>query len=402
MRRGLNRHNVPVLVRTATGSIALLLCALCVSAVNSRSGAARLDAAGREAPPQPPRTGPAPAGYRQAVPPYTFQFPRDHAAHPEFQTEWWYYTGHLYSGDRRFGYQLTFFQVGIDPKRKQSRSAWALHTLYFGHFTVTDENGQTFRFTEEVSRPALGMAGAETDRYRVWLHDWTAELLPDNRTHLLRAASKDYGIDLRLTSAKPPVIHGFNGVSQKSDGVGRASHYYSLTRLETAGKLTLAGKEYPVTGLSWMDHEFGSNQLTSEQWGWDWFSLQLDNGRELMLYVLRLKNGGVEPMSSGTVVNADGTWKHLPVSAYRIDVTRRWKSPKSGSDYPAGWVARVPGEKLELRITPAMADQELVTEGIGVNYWEGSVRVEGTDQGRPVRGAGYVELTGYSGPVPGI
>ena len=340
--------------------------------------------------------------YRQAVPPYEFRFPRDHGAHPAYQTEWWYYTGHLYSGSRSFGYELTFFQVGIDPRRKASKSAWALHTLYFAHFTVTDEGGRKFHVAEEVSRPALDMAGARTDRYHVWIHDWFAKLLPDDRTHHLSAAGEEFAIDLQLTPRKPPVIHGFNGVSQKSAGVGRASHYYSMTRLETRGTLTLGRERLPVTGLTWMDREFGSNQLTEEQAGWDWFSLQLDDNRELMLYVLRLKDGRVEPLSSGTLVNADGTWKHLPLSTYQIRATDRWRSPKSGAVYPSAWTVRIPGQGLELRLTPTIPDQELVTEMMGVTYWEGSIRVEGRDRGKPVRGVGYVELTGYAGETPGI
>jgi predicted secreted hydrolase len=333
--------------------------------------------------------------YKQAVPPYRFRFPRDHAAHPDYQTEWWYYTGRLRSGNRRFGYELTFFQVGINPWLKQSRSAWALHTVYFAHLALTDENRRVFRFTEEVTRPALGMAGSKTDRYHVWLHDWSARLLSDDRTHHLLAAGPEFGIDFKLSPKKPPVTHGHDGVSQKSAGVGRASHYYSLTRLETEGTLTVNGERLPVTGLSWMDHEFGSNQLAEDQAGWDWFSLQLDDGRELMLYRLRLKDGGVEPYSSGTLVQRDGTWKHLPLSAYEIRPTGQWKSPKSGAVYPHGWEIRVPQEGIALKVEPTLAEQELVPEGVAVRYWEGSVRVTGT-----ATGGGYVELTGYSREIP--
>jgi len=341
--------------------------------------------------------------FKQAVPPYQFRFPRDHAAHPEYQTEWWYYTGHLYSGARKFGYELTFFQVGVNPWRKTSRSAWALHTIYFAHFTVTDENNQRFDFTELTSRPALGMAGSRTDRYRVWIHDWSAGLLSNQRTHQLKASSPKFAVDLTLDSAKPPVVHGYGGVSQKSAGRGRASHYYSLTRLETQGTLTLNGERLPVTGLSWMDHEFGSNQLTEQQTGWDWFSLQLDDRRELMLYRLRLKDGSVEPLSSGTLVQADGTWKHLPLSAFQIQAGKTWKSPKTGATYPAEWHVQVPAENLDLQLSPTVPDQELVTESSGgVRYWEGGVRVTGKSRGKQVGGVGYVELTGYTREVPRI
>lgn len=341
--------------------------------------------------------------FKPALAPYRFVFPRDHAAHPDYRTEWWYYTGHLRSGERRFGYQLTFFQVGVDPRRRASRSAWALHSFYFAHFTVTDEARGRFRFAEEVSRPALGMAGADTERYHVWLHDWSAGLQPDDVTHHLEAQRPDYAIALDLTPEKPPVIHGAGGISQKATGPGRASHYYSLTRMATRGTLTLDGERLPVTGLSWMDHEFGSDQLSPEQVGWDWFSLQLGDRRELMLYLIRRRDGSLEPVSSGTLVEPDGTWRHLPLTAFHVTPTVEWTSPATGGRYPAGWQVSVPSAAIDLRVTPTLADQELTPGGlVDVRYWEGSVRVEGQEHGKPVDGVGYVELTGYAGDTPGL
>jgi predicted secreted hydrolase len=388
--------------RALTACLALLLLGGLALAQAQRAGTPALHPSPTSSPAAAPAEPLTPSGYRLALPPYRFHFPRDHAAHPDYQTEWWYYTGHLRNGQRTFGYELTFFQVGIDPELKKSRSAWVLHTLYFAHFTVTDENRNRFRVTESVSRPALGMAGSETARYHAWIHDWSAELLPDDRTHRLRAAGPGFAIALDLTPQKPPVIHGFGGVSQKAAGRGRASHYYSLTRLATQGRLTLNGETLPVTGLSWMDHEFGSNQLGADQAGWDWFSLQLDDGRELMLYLMRLKSGGVDPVSSGTWVHADGTWQHLARSEFQVTSTGTWQSPATHGRYPAGWTVRLPAEGLELTVTPTVADQELAPELIPVRYWEGSVRVEGRQGGRTVRGAGYVELTGYSGAPPGV
>ncbi|MBM3261909.1 MAG: FtsX-like permease family protein [candidate division Zixibacteria bacterium] len=342
------------------------------------------------------------SGYRLAVAPYTFVFPRDHASHPEFRTEWWYYTGHLFGDGRSFGYELTFFQVGINPARRASPSRWALHTLYFAHFAVTDQNGNRFYHTENIARPALDMAGALEDRYRVWIGDWSAGLT-DSTTHRLEASSAMATISLDLKPEKPPVIHGHDGVSRKAEGEGRASHYYSLTRMATSGTLTLNDKKIPVTGLSWMDHEFGSNQLTPQQQGWDWFSIQLDNRRELMLYLMRRKDGTYEPVSSGTVVDTDGSWRHLDRSGFEIAPTGTWESPYTRAAYPSGWTVRVPSEGMELTVTPTVKNQELGTGSlIGVVYWEGSVKVEGKDQGNPVRGLGYVELTGYAGRVPGI
>ena len=340
--------------------------------------------------------------YQQAVPPYVFAFPRDHAAHPDYRTEWWYYTGHLNSGGKSFGYELTFFRVGINPALRTSPSRWALHTLYFAHFAVTDEKGNRFFHQENIGRPALDMAGAREDRYRVWIGDWSAELL-DSTIHHLRAVMTGGSISLALRPEKPPVIHGHDGVSQKSEGIGRASHYYSLTRMATKGTLILDGKSFKVDGVSWMDHEFGSNQLTQDQQGWDWFSVQLDNRRELMLYVMRKKDGSIEPTSSGTIVDADGSWRHLPLEAFQITGTGTWRSPHSKGVYPSGWEISVPSEQIKLRLTPTVQDQEIGANSlIGVIYWEGSVAIEGTDRGQPVKGNGYVELTGYAGRVPGI
>lgn len=342
-------------------------------------------------------------GYRHAVPPWRFEFPRDHASHPEFQTEWWYYTGHLDSGNRSFGYELTFFRVGLDPARRASPSVWAPHTILFAHFALTDIAGRKFRFDERILRPALGMAGADSSRYHVWIDDWSAGLEDDGRTHRLSAKSKAFALDLALRSDQPPAIHGDQGVSRKSSGVGEASHYYSMPRLASTGTLVLEGRRFEVRGATWMDHEFGSGRLAASLVGWDWFSLQLDDGRSLMLYVLRRKDGGIEPASSGTLIETGGRTRHLPLEAFETRTTMRWKSPRTGATYPSGWTVRVPSAALELEVTPELADQELVTGGAaGVVYWEGAVSVTGRAGDRPVRGRGYVELTGYAGRTPGL
>uniref|UniRef100_A0A832I3P1 Carotenoid 1,2-hydratase n=1 Tax=Eiseniibacteriota bacterium TaxID=2212470 RepID=A0A832I3P1_UNCEI len=342
-------------------------------------------------------------GYRLAVPPWRFEFPRDHAAHPEFQTEWWYYTGHLRAGGRWFGFELTFFRVGLDPARRASRSAWAPHTLHFAHAALTDERGRRFRFDERAARPALGMAGADSARLRAWIGDWSAELLPDGRTHRLRAPARDFALALDLAPLKPPAAHGADGVSQKSAGEGRASHYYSLTRLAARGTVTVDGVEHAVEGTAWMDHEFGSSQLAPDLVGWDWFAVQLEDGRELMLYRLRREDGSDEPHSSGTLVARDGRATHLPREAFSIEATGAWTSPHSGATYPSGWRLRVPRAGLDLALEPTLADQELRTGGpAGVTYWEGAVRVTGAAAGAPARGRGYVELTGYAGRAPGF
>ena len=333
--------------------------------------------------------------FRRALPGYVHRFPADHAAHPEFRTEWWYYTGHLTTEKgRNFGFQLTFFRHALRPLSTQSPSRWAIHTLYFIHFAITDEKGDTYRFQEKVSRGALDMAGADPETYHVWVQDWEVRL--QKKIHRLKAGKEDMGIDLTLVPAKGAVIHGINGVSQKAVGKGYASHYYSLTRMQTTGVLHWQGHSYEVTGQAWMDHEFGSNQLRDYQVGWDWFSVQLDNQTELMLYVIRHRGGQADSTSSGTLIHPDGSSEHLLLSTFQVETLESWRSKKSGTIYPSGWRLTVPGKKLELKLVPTVKDQELTTrKSTLVNYWEGSVRVKGSFDGKKVRGKGYVELTGY-------
>ena len=352
-------------------------------------------------------------GYRLAVPRFTFRFPADHAAHPSFRTEWWYYTGHLDGTSQEparsrvralpragFGYECTFFRVAL-PVREPSRSAWRARDVIFMHLALTDEKAGVFRHFSTASRAALALAGADSTRYAVWLGDAGAGLAPDGRTHLLHGSGRDFGLALQLLPAKPPVAHGSGGVSQKTAGRGNASHYYSITRMTTRGHIVRGSDTIAVAGSSWMDHEFGSGRLGHTHTGWDWFSVQLEDGRELMLYRLRLREGGVEPLSSGTLVAADGSARHLALAEFDTRATGTWKSPHTGGTYPSGWVVRVPGEHLELVLEPTVLDQELVVASMGgLAYWEGSVRVRGTSGGTPVGGRGYVELTGYAGVSP--
>jgi predicted secreted hydrolase len=334
--------------------------------------------------------------FKLALPGYKFSFPADHASHDEFKTEWWYYTGHLQSKDsRKFGYELTFFRSAVDIADGVKNSNWKLDNVYMAHFALTDLNGKRFYYDEVLNRPALGLAGAKTDKYEVWNGPWSARL--DKNKHLLAAKTKDYAIDLTLVSSKPPVEHGKNGVSQKASCKGCASHYYSLTRMKTDGTVTLNKQEYKVVGNSWMDHEFGSNQLTAEQVGWDWFSIQLEDGIELMLYIMRKADGTIDENSSATVVNPDGKSDHLTRDQFTIKATDYWTSPKTKGKYPSGWEVRIPSWSIDLKVAPELKDQELVTDKTtAVTYWEGACAVTGTRLGRRIEGDAYVELTGYA------
>ena len=348
------------------------------------------------APPKPT----AAAEFRSAVPGYQFRFPHDHGTHDDFQTEWWYYTGHLRGEDgQTFGFQLTFFRRAATPEAvARNPSRWAIRHLYFAHFAITDEGGRRFHFAEKLSRAGIGKAGAQTERLGVWIDDWAIQA--DGTAHVLQAQAEGIALRLRLTPEKPPVIHGTAGISRKGAGPGESSHYYSFTRMRTDGTLTMGGTALPVTGLSWMDHEFGSNQLGREQVGWDWFSLQLADSTELMVYQLRRRDGSVEPASGGTWIRADGTAVPLPRDAIAINVLDRWQSPQSGGRYPGRWRISVPSVRLAIEVAPTLSNQELTTRhSTRVTYWEGSVTITGEREGRPVSGLGYAELTGYAAPL---
>jgi predicted secreted hydrolase len=336
-------------------------------------------------------------GFLLAVPPYRFEFPRDHAAHPQYQVEWWYYTGHLRSGVRELGFETTFFRFGLPLMSEPDAPAGAARDLVFLNVALTDEQGRRFLYHDAAHRAAPGVAGTDSTRYHVWLDDSEAGLKDDGRTHRLRAHAPDFELDLTLTPLKPPVMHGKDGVSQKGPGLGNASHYYSFTRLAAAGHIG----PLAVTGEAWMDHEFSSNRLIGAYSGWDWFSVQLDDSTDWMLYMLRRLDGTIEPLSAGTRVAPDGSTRSLARAAFRVDTTGSWTSPHTGGRYPMGWRISVPGEALDLVLEPVLEDQELVTRTMGgVVYWEGAVRVRGTRRGAKVTGRGYVELTGYTGRAP--
>lgn len=386
------------------------------------------------------------AGYARALEPRPFAFPEDHGPHPEFRTEWWYFTGNLEGpGGRRFGYQLTFFRnalappppAGPDPARRDS--PWATRQAWLAHFAVTDAAGGAFHSGDRLARGALSLAGAElgagaplpeTAGLRVWVEDWSAVPAEDRpRTPAgagspapddpapgasaagppgdpaalgslrLRAALAGAAVDLRVRPLRAPVLHGRDGLSRKGAGPGNASYYYSIPRLATEGTVRIGRDEVPVQGLSWMDREWSTSALGPDQVGWDWFALQLGDGRDLMLYRLRRRDGTVDPASSGTLVEPIGGARPLGVDQVRVRVLDRWRSPRSGALYPSGWRVEVPGAGLDLTVTPVLADQELDLPRLGFRYWEGAVDVEGESAGRPVTGRGYVELTGYDDPT---
>jgi predicted secreted hydrolase len=363
----------------------LRIPAVCVAVVASFTGVAV--------------TAQAPA-WQEARPGYVFEFPRDHAAHPEFRIEWWYYTGNLDAADgRRFGYQVTFFRVGVDPA-PANPSRWAVRDLYMTHVAVSDPAGRRYRYAERLNRGGPGIAGAATDRYHVWNDDWTAALDAEGR-HVIRLLEDGLGVDLVLDETRPPTLNGRNGTSQKGRDAGNASHYYSLTRMPTRGTIVIDGERVAVTGLSWMDREFGTSFLEPDQQGWDWFALQLEDGSDLMIYQLRRGDGSRDPHSSGTLTRADGRVVTLRSPDFTLTpLGPVYRSPSSGATYPIAWRIDIPGEALSLDVTTPLPAQELDTRpSTGVTYWEGLVDATGRHRGRNVTGRGYLEMTGYAGSM---
>jgi predicted secreted hydrolase len=339
-----------------------------------------------------------PSMYRTALPGYAYKFPRDYFNHPEFQTEWWYYTGNLKAADgHRFGFELTFFRQAVDRDAGIERP-WDVRDLYLAHLALSDLDGGAFYHDERVNRAGPGIAGvSEADR-RIWNGNWSVDWQGDNQQ--LRATNGTFQLEFTLHPEKGPVIHGENGVSQKAAGAGRASHYVSLTRLDTKGRIQLGGKNFDVAGLAWMDHEFFTHQLEADQVGWDWLSLQMEDKTELMLFRIRSKDGSVDPFSAGTFVDAKGGQIHLRAEDFTLaPVGEAWKSPSTHASYAIRWKISVPKLEIEVEAETALASQEITSDSrVGPNYWEGAIRVSGRKAGGALSGTGYLEMTGYDRP----
>jgi predicted secreted hydrolase len=332
-------------------------------------------------------------------------FPADHGAHPDYRTEWWYYTGNLTDENNdHFGFQLTFFRSrilspGEEQKWPSGKSPWRTAHLFMAHAAISDFNGNRFYHAQKLARGAMGLAGAvQTHRQvQIFIADWHARIAPER--HELQASAPQFSMKLTSLPTKPPILHGEKGYSRKGNSPDRASCYYSFTRMDTRGTVQIQDKSLRVKGNAWMDHEFSSAPLDPEAVGWDWFSLQFDDRTELMLYIIRQENGVDSLASSGTWITADAQTRHLPRSAFIVKGLDTWTSPHSKTRYPCRWQVTVPSLALDLTIAPNLPDQELHTgPTTGIIYWEGSVAVTGTRNGNPISGSGYVELTGYAGP----
>ncbi len=330
-------------------------------------------------------------GFARALIPREFEFPADYGSHPRYRTEWWYFTGNVSAaGGRHYGFELTFFRYALAPEPPESRSAWATNQIYMAHFAITDVQNGRLLASEHLSRGALGLAGAQAKPFRVWVEDWQAA--GDGETFTLRATSDRARLDLRLEPKTPPIPNGEGGLDRKGPEPGNASYYYSIPKLTATGTLSAGEATESVRGTAWMDREWSTSALDAGEAGWDWFALQLDDGRELMFYRIRRKDGAASPFSGGSLIGPEGQRERLGPAAVALEPLAYWTSRASGARYPVAWRLALPERKLVLTVQPYVRDQEL---DLSVRYWEGAIKVNGTSDGRPVSGEGYLELTGY-------
>lgn len=342
-------------------------------------------------------------GYARALVPGNIEFPRDLGPHPDYQTEWWYYTGNLETADGRpFGFQFTIFRRALTPPGEANTtegetSDWRTNQVYLAHFTISDIANDQFYVAERFSRGAAALSGAQAKPYRVWLEDWTIAETAAGQVQLL-AQTDEVGLDLLLTQTLPPVLHGDQGLSLKGPEPGNASYYYSIVQQQATGTVTINGQPSAVSGLVWKDHEYSTSALSPGSIGWDWFSLQLDNGGALMLFQIRREDGTLEATSSGSYITPEGKVVDLRLGDWRLEILDTWRSPESGGEYPAGWQITIPSLELELEGRPQMPNQEL---NVSTTYWEGAVSFSGSIGDTPLNAQGYIELTGYTGSIDG-
>lgn len=344
-------------------------------------------------------------GYLQASGPREFVFPDDHGPHPGYRTEWWYYTGNLFTEEgRQFGYQFTIFRNQLNPPTGNGDSLafgkdWNTNQLYLGHFAISDVENEEHVFEERYSRGAAGLAGAKSKPFRIWLEDWQivriqSEGATDKSFPVAIAAKMEDGtsIDLTVEPVKPLVLQGEQGYDRKGGGMGNASYYLSFTRMETEGIITKKEQKYKVSGFSWMDHEWSTSALDENQEGWDWFSIQLSNGYDLMYYQLRNNDGSVSQFTTGSLVGPEGQKIALGPDDVAIKVQDRWKSPHSNAVYPSSWQIEIPKHNLSLSLKTLFPDQEM---NVSVRYYEGTLSVSGSMNDEEIGGTGFIEMTGY-------
>jgi predicted secreted hydrolase len=345
------------------------------------------------------------AAYTRATAVRDMVWPDDHGPHDDYLLEWWYYTGNLQDANGRpFGYQLTVFRRAVAPPSLGGTAmpnSLGFRQVYFAHFALSDAEGKTHHAFERFSRGAAGLAGAQSAPFRAWVENWSIDQTPGSApadaagAARLRAAQDGIEIDLTVSPDKPLVLQADRGLSPKSADLTNASYYYSFTRLATVGRIRIAGQEFQVTGSSWMDHEWSTSLLDENAEGWDWLALQLDDGRDLLVAQVRHKSRKPEDafLALAALVEPDGSPRQLSRDALRFEPLEFWESPRTAARYPTRWRVSAPDAQLELDVRTRFDDQEAELSTV---YYEGAVVASGTLAGNPVRGVGYLEMTGYS------
>ncbi len=336
--------------------------------------------------------GAADPGFARAIGSRTFHFPQDHAAHPGFRNEWWYVTGNLQTDSgRHFGYQVTFFRIAMTPQQPASESVWATNQVWMAHVALTDVDTGEHLHDQRFARGAARLAGQADQPFRVWLEDW--QIVGNGSGDFpwaIGVKTGDFTLNLQLRPDKPPILQGDHGLSQKSSEPGNASYYYSITRLQTLGDIWRGNEHFTVSGHSWLDREWSTSALGADQAGWDWFSLQLQDGHDLMFYRLRRKSGETDPHSAGRWVLPDAATESLAADDVTLKPLRYWQA-ESGAAYPVVWEMYLPRQQRHWRIE-ALVDDQLMQGN--VTYWEGAVRILDVETGQ-LLGYGYLEMSGY-------
>ena len=329
----------------------------------------------------------------RALPPRTLQFPRDHGAHPDLRTEWWYITGAASSEGRDFGFQLTFFRSRVDVTAGMG-SRFAARQLIFAHAAMTDVQGRRLRHDQRIAREGFGVAQAETADTRVRLRDWSLVRESDG-SYVARLPSQEFGLDLRFSPTQPLLLQGREGLSRKGPQPEQASYYYSVPQLTAAGSIALQGRRFPIQGKAWLDHEWSEALLHPDAVGWDWIGMNLDDGSALTAFQLRRKDGSAL-WDGGSFRSAGGDTYIASLGETQFRAGRRWTSPVSTASYPVEWVVRTPADLYTVRaqVDNQELDSRTSTGGI---YWEGLSELLDSN-GRRV-GRGYLEMTGYAKPL---
>ena len=327
-----------------------------------------------------------------ALPPLTLQFPRDHGAHPQLRTEWWYITGNATAAGREFGFQVTFFRSRVDATQGMT-SRFAAKQLIFAHAAVTDVQGRKLRHDQRIAREGFGVVSASVDDAAIRLRDWS--LRRDNGAYVAQVASDDFSLQLRCAPTQPLLLQGRQGLSRKGPQEQQASYYYSEPQLAVTGSIRLQGQRLAVQGKAWMDHEWSDEVLHPQAVGWDWIGMNLDDGSALTAFRLRAKDGSAL-WDGGSFRPPRGEIYSFSRGEVIFSPQRSWKSPLSQATYPVDWLVRTPADSYTVRAV--LDDQELDSRAsTGAIYWEGLARLFDSN-GKRV-GQGYLELTGYARPL---